>query len=237
MATPINPDGTPRFYGRRKGKRLRAGRRKLMETLLPRLRVATPDAPDSLEPRTLFSPPPRKVWLEIGFGGGEHLAAQARAHPDIGFIGAEPFQDGVAKLMSAVDRERLANVRVYDEDVRRLLPGLKEGSVDRMFILFADPWPKARHHGRRLVGPDNLDLLARVLADGAELRFASDHDGYVAWALFHVRRHPAFEWTARTAADWRSRPADAIETRYEAKALAKGDSCAYLTFRRRPRAA
>lgn len=206
-----------------------------MDTLLPRLRVPTPNAPDSLDPRALFDTPPARIWLEIGFGGGEHLAAQAAAHPDVGFIGAEPFQDGVAKLMSAIDGAGLSNVRVYDEDVRRLLPGLKAGSVDRMFILFADPWPKARHHNRRLVAPDNLDMLAHVLADGAEMRFASDHDGYVAWALFHLRRHPAFEWTARTAADWRNRPADAIVTRYETKALAKGDSCAYLTFRRRVR--
>lgn len=235
MATTVNPDGTPRFYGRRKGKRLRAGRQKLMDTVLPTLRVPTPDTPNTLDPRTLFEVPPAQLWMEIGFGGGEHLAAQAAAHPDIGFVGAEPFIDGVAKLMSAIDANDLSNIRIYDEDVRRLLPGMAAGCVDRLFILFADPWPKKRHHERRLVSSENLDFLAHVLADGAELRFASDHDGYVAWALYHLRRHPAFEWTARSALDWRTRPADAIETRYEAKALARGESCAYLSFKRRPR--
>lgn len=235
MSTPLNPDRSPRFYGRRRGKPLRAHREHLMQTLLPKLRVPIPDTPDSLDGRTLFEVPPQTLWLEIGFGGGEHLAAQANANRDIGIIGAEPFVNGVARLMSWVEDEGLENVRVYDEDVRRLLPGLKTASIDRLFILFSDPWPKARHHNRRLVSPQTLDDLARILVDGAEFRFAHDDMSYIRWALFHIRRHPAFEWTARTPDDWRARPKDAAETRYEAKALSQGKTCVYLSFRRKPR--
>lgn len=235
----LTADGLPRFHGRRRGKRLRAGRQKLMDTLLPKLRVdpraiAGADEGNG-DPRALFARPLSAVWLEIGFGGGEHLAAQAQARPDIGFIGAEPFRDGVGKLMSAIERDGQDNILVYDDDVRKLLPVLGEGSLDRVFILFPDPWPKKRHHDRRLIGTETVDALSRVLADGGELRFASDHMDYVRWALDFFRRSPDLQWTARTAADWRVRPADAIETRYEAKARAKGDECVYLSFRRRPR--
>lgn len=206
-----------------------------MDTLLPQLRIDLQELARDGNPRGLFARPPGEVWLEIGFGGGEHLAAQAQARPDIGFIGAEPFRDGVGKLMSTIDREGQDNIRVFDDDVRKLLPVLAEGSIGRVFILFPDPWPKKRHHDRRLIGTETVAALVRILADGAELRFASDHMDYLRWALHFLRAHPALEWTARTAADWRARPADAIETRYEAKALAKGDACAYLSFRRRPR--
>ena len=174
----------------------------------------------------------KETWLEIGFGAGEHLIAQAQAHPDIGFIGCEPFMNGVARLMSDIDARDVRNVRVHADDARDLLDGLPAASITRCFILFPDPWPKSRHNNRRIVSPENLDSLARVLSDGAELRLASDHMEYIRWMLFHILRHGAFEWACRGPADWRSRPADASPTRYEEKALARGDSCVYLRFKR-----
>lgn len=222
------------WYGRRHGHKLKAGQRRRMESLLPALRVSAPAAGGSLDPPGLFPRPVSDVWLEVGFGGGEHLAAQAAAHPEIGFIGCEPFVNGVASLLAHVEAARLDNVRILDDDARPLLAGMAEASLGRLFILFPDPWPKKRHHRRRFVGPDSLDLLARVLKDGGELRFASDHMDYIRWTLFHVGRHPAFEWTAEGPADWKRRPADGFPTRYEAKALT-GSPCLYLSFRRRPR--
>lgn len=226
------PKGRPRspFRGRRHGKSLRPGQRRLVDELLPRLRLA-----DVAAPWRSFSPPVDKIWLEIGFGGGEHLTAQARARPDIGFIGAEPFINGVAKVLSAIDREGLGNIRLHDDEAASLLDGLPDASIDRVFLLFADPWPKRRHHKRRFVSTDNLDRLARVLGDDAELRFASDHAGYVAWALERLTRHRAFRWLARRPADWRLPPADWQPTRYQQKAEARGDNCTFLRFRRRRR--
>lgn len=224
------------FYGRRHGRRLRSGRQRLMETLLPRLAVALPAAPAKLDPLAVFPSRPRALWLEIGFGAGEHLAAQAARHPDIGFLGSEVFVNGIASLLAAVERERLENVRIWPEDARFLLDALPEACLERVFLLFPDPWPKRRHAGRRFIGPDNLARLARVLAPGGELRVASDDPGYVAWTLRHLRRHPAFRWLAARADDWRRPPADWAPTRYEAKALAEGRKPAYLRFLRRPAA-
>lgn len=235
MSADADRADRPRLFGRRHGRRLRPGRRRLVETLLPRLGVAVPDGADPLDPRTLFRPPPADVWLEIGFGAGEHLAHQAATHPAVGFVGCEPFVTGVAGLLARVDEAGLDNVRIFDGDARVLLAGLAEASLGRVFALFPDPWPKARHHRRRLVGPETLDLLARAMKDDAEFRFASDDMGYVRWTLGHVGRHPAFAWTARRPADWRRRPAGGVETRYEAKARARGAACVHLVFRRRAR--
>jgi tRNA (guanine-N7-)-methyltransferase len=214
---------------------LRPGRRRLLDTLLPRLRVGPLDDRTSIDLGLLFPALPRRLWLEVGFGAGEHLAAQAAAHPEIGIIGCEPFVNGVAALLSLVDRMGLANVRVFDDDARPLLAALPAAAIDRVFVLFPDPWPKRRHHKRRFIAPPTLDALARVMGDGAELRFASDDMDYVRWTLDHVCRHGAFAWTARRPGDWRGRPGDAVETRYEAKARAAGTTCVHLTFRRRPR--
>lgn len=201
--------------------------------MLPRLRI--PCEASCIDPSALFDPPVRDVWLEIGFGTGEHLVAQAAAHGDVGLIGCEPFVNGVAALLAHIDADGLTNVRVFDDDARLLLERLAEASLGRVFMLFPDPWPKKRHHKRRLVGPAGLDSLAKVMRDGAELRFASDHMGYVRWTLDHVLGHGAFAWTARHAGDWRAPPADGFATRYEAKARARGEACVYLAFRRRPR--
>lgn len=236
------PDGDRQFYGRRRGKRLRRHRAELMQDLLPQLALpvalqAAPGQPvQDLDPRNWFDPPVAEVWLEIGFGGGEHLAAQAAAHPEIGFIGAEPYVNGVASLLALAEREGLRNLRILSDDVRLLLPRLRPGSIGRCFILFPDPWPKLRHHRRRIVNDQVLDWLAAAMPPGAELRLATDHMGYARWMLVHLMRHPGFVWAARRPADWRERPADWPPTRYEAKARAAGAAPVFLRFLRRPAA-
>ena len=221
------------LYGRRHGKKLRPRRQALIEQLLPDLRIAL--RPE-LDPVTLFDHAPRAVWLEVGFGGGEHLAAQARIRPDVGLIGCEPFVNGLASLLARIDDSGLANIRVHDDDARLLLDCLADASIQRMFLLFPDPWPKARHHKRRFVNPATLDACARILADGAELRIATDDRGYCRWMLEHLARHHAFTWTARRPSDWRERPDDWPATRYEAKARSQGRAPVYLRYRRIDRA-
>ena len=188
-----------------------------------------------LSPEACFPEPPDRLWLEIGFGAGEHLAWQAQAHPDIGFIGCEPFINGVARMLSDIDRAALDNIRLFRDDARLLLAALPEASIDRAFILFPDPWRKTRHHKRRIIAPTTLPLLARVLADGAELRVATDDPGYKSWILQHVRASADFEWMAQSPGDWRSRPADWPATRYEAKAGVAGRTPSFYLFRRRAR--
>jgi len=225
-----------RLYGRRIGRPLRAAQQRLLDTRLPGLRIALPPAGDRLDPARLFDGAVAGIWLEIGFGGGEHLAAQARAHPQIGFIGCEPFVNGVVSLLGHVDRDGLANIRLHDDDARALLDALPDASIGRAFVLFPDPWPKKRHHKRRFIGAANLDRLARVMTDGAELRLATDDMDYGRWMLEHARAHPAFAWRPRGPEDWRARPADWPATRYEEKAARAGRSSLYLTFARHRRA-
>jgi tRNA (guanine-N7-)-methyltransferase len=254
---PHNPAPPARrriLYGRRKGRPLRPARQALVDDLLPLLRIPLPGrnrpaAPDELgveDPLKWFAGPPpfdgapagpyREAWLEVGFGAGEHLTAQARAHPDIGFIGCEPFLNGVAAALARIDRDRLNNVRIYDDDARVLLDHLKSASLGRVFVLFPDPWPKARHARRRFLSAATLDALARVMVDGAELRFATDDPVCLRWGLSALIRHPDFAWAARTPADWRQRPADQPPTRYEEKARDKGAQPVFLVFSRVPRA-
>lgn len=228
--------GGLKFYGRRKGRPLHRRKSDLVGTLLPRIAVAVPPDDASLRPVDLFDPPPAAVWLEIGFGGGEHLAAQAAAHPAVGFLGCEPFLNGVASLLDQIDARGIANVRIHPDDARPLLDRMAEGSIARAFVLYPDPWPKKRHHERRFIGPANLDRLARVLADAAELRMASDVPDLVAWMAAQVAAHPAFDGPAGDPAAWATPPADWTATRYEQKALAAGRRPAYLTATRRPRA-
>lgn len=225
--------GPRRFlYGRRKGPRLRPGRRRLLEELLPRLSIALP-AEGRLVPATLFERPVAAVRLEIGFGAGEHLEAEAAAHPETGFIGVEPFLAGVARLLAAIDERGLDNIRILVDDARLLLRALPEGSLARIDVLFPDPWPKARHHKRRIVAPATVAEMARVLAPGGELRLATDDPGYARWMLAAVLGEPRLEWLAERAADWRTPWPDRPTTRYEAKALAAGRRPVYLRCRRR----
>ena len=229
--------GRRKLHGRRHGRRLRPGLQSRVDALLPALEVALPEAGEELALERLFADAPRALWLEIGFGGGEHLAWQAERHPEVAFLGAEVFVNGIAALVRAVGERQLKNVRIYQGDGRDLLDHLPPASLGRVFILFPDPWPKARHHKRRLVQRETLDRLAVLMADGAELRLASDHVGYLEWILERTCRHPAFAWLAEGPADWRRRPADWPATRYEEKALAEGRLPAYLRFARRPRQA
>jgi tRNA (guanine-N7-)-methyltransferase len=170
------------FFGRRKGKRLRTGQEELLETLLPRLRVP---AEGPIDPAALL-PGSASVTLEIGFGGGEHLAAEARARPDAGFIGCEPFVNGMAKLLAVIAAEGLANVRLWDRDATELLPLLPAGTIDAVYLLYPDPWPKRRQRKRRFISDETLRAFARIMRPGAELRFATDIDDYAGWALAHV---------------------------------------------------
>lgn len=221
----------PTLYGRRIDKPLRARHAQLMAQLLPT--VAAPDPENGpLDPASLF-PGATEIWFEIGFGGGEHLAWQAAQHPQVGLIGAEPFVNGVAKLLTKIDDESLENIRVHFGDARPLLEALPDGSLSKLFVLHPDPWPKKRHHKRRMISPWFLDEATRVLRSGGELRVASDIPDYIRWTLMHAQQAPKFEWTAQCASDWKIRPADWPETRYAAKAAREGREPAFLIFRRR----
>jgi tRNA (guanine-N7-)-methyltransferase len=170
------------------------------------------------------------VWLEIGFGGGEHLIWQATHNSDIGLIGCEPFEDGVVKVLAAIEAGPITNIRLHADDGRPLLHRLPDASIGRVFILFPDPWPKKRHHKRRLVAPQTLTQLARVMQPGAELRIATDIAEYARNILQTAVACQAFRWTAQCANDWRIRPPDWPETRYEAKALREGRRSYYFSF-------
>ncbi len=223
------------LYGRKRGRKLRPGQQALYDRMLPRLRVALPAPPARLDVPPLFDQRLAKFWIEIGFGGGEHLAFQAATRPEVGFIGCEPFVNGLVGLFAQIRDQKLSNIRVFDDDARLLLAALPESSISRVFILFPDPWPKKRHHKRRIVSPAILDRLAACLEDNAELRFASDDALYVRWTLAHVIKNGAFSWLARQPRDWRERPADWPQTRYEAKAVEAGKACYFLRFSRLPR--
>ena len=218
------------LYGRSRGKTLRAHHARLVAELLPRLEV---DLAAMAAGAPLFEFAVRELWLEIGFGGGEHLVARARENPDVGVIGCEPFVNGVAKLLAAIEEEGLANVRIRAGDARALIEAAPTASLARIFLLYPDPWPKRRQHKRRLIDEQTLAQLARVARPGAELRFATDIDDYAGWALRRFLASPDFTWEARRADDWRAPWEGWTPTRYEAKARAAGRASAYLTFRRR----
>jgi len=219
-----------RFYGRRKSRPLKPNQARLLRDLLPAIQITADDAAMLAKPGRLFAPPPDKMALEIGFGGGEHLAHQAKNNPGWGFIGCEPFVNGVAKLLMAIEKNNLDNIRVWDEDARDLLPLMGDGAFARVFVLYPDPWPKKRHHRRRFVNQDSLREIHRLLEPGGEFFFASDIPHYVAWTLAHVRAHGGFEWLAEGPPDWREPPRDWYSTRYEQKALRAGRTPAYLRF-------
>lgn len=203
-----------RSFGRIKSRPIKPRQAALMDSLLPKIRC--PDAP--FDPRAL-RPEAKAVWLEIGFGGGEHMAAQAGRAPEALILGAEPFQNGVASALRHIDEQGLDNVRLHDGDVRDLMARLPDACLDRVFILFPDPWPKARHNKRRLVQAELIAELARLMAPGARLRFATDWADYADWTLERFLASPAFSWPAERAQDWRQPPADHITTRYEEKRL------------------
>ena len=243
MADGARREQGRRLYGRRRGHKLRPKRAELMRSAASELAVPELDhrrGETAGSPRinldSLF-PNARDIWLEIGFGGGEHLASMARANPDIGIIGCEHFIDGVAKLVSVVVGEGLANVRIHAHDARDVMDALPDGSIGRLYLLYPDPWPKKRHHGRRFVTRETLDAAARILKPGGVYRIASDIPDYMRHVLqvyFDRRAAGArdLEWTAERAADWKEPWPDWPGTRYERKALAAGRSPLYVTFER-----
>lgn len=226
---------TPRrdsLWGRRKGKPLSARRVDLMATRFPALVIDMETAAPA-DLHRLFPVPVKSVCLEIGFGGGEHLVHEARTRPEAGFIGVEPFLNGMAKAVASIVDGGLDNVRLFAGDASILLDWLPPASLRRIDLLYPDPWPKKRHWKRRFVSPENLDRFARTLVSGGTFRFASDIESYVEWTLMHCLKRQDFEWTAVRADDWRKPYSGWPGTRYEAKALAAGRVPAYLEFHRR----
>ena len=236
MSKPTHPTGAPwrNFYGRIKGKTLRPSQESYLEEDLAQLSpgaVAWDVNPERnpLDLRNIFGD--REAWLEIGFGGGEHLVHQATHNPQAGIIGAEPYINGVAMLLGKVRKSGCDNIRIHPGDARDLFDVLPEASISRAFLLYPDPWPKKRHHRRRFVTPEHLEPLAKILKPGAIFRVATDIPDYVRQTLEQVPRH-GFEWLAERPVDWREPWDDWISTRYEQKALREGRTPHYLTFRK-----
>ena len=229
IAATRHSDGS--FFGRSKGKTLRPAQRRALEARLPDLLLdVSRPAPERLT--DLFASSAGQVVLEIGFGGGERLLDEARRCPDTGFIGVEPFQNGMAKAVAAIEREAITNVRLFDRDAVPLLDWLPAGALSRIDLLYPDPWPKPRHWRRRFVQPANLERLARCLAQDGLFRFASDVDAYVKWTLRKVEASGSLEWVEGDLERCRTAWPDWPGTRYEAKAFREGRRPAYLTFRR-----
>ena len=226
---PLTVDGTPRaFFGRRSGKRLHRGQDQLFRDLLPALELKLDEAP--VDPGAIF-PGKSAFVLEIGYGGGEHLARQALARPETGFIGAEVFSGGIAKVLQAIDEEAIGNVRLFTDDALKLLLKLPDAGLDEVFLLYPDPWPKTRHHKRRFVSPTTLAELARVLKPGGRFNFATDIEDYADWTLAHILRTPAFRWPQTAPGCWHLPYPGWQPTRYEEKARAEGRAVSfYFTF-------
>lgn len=224
-----------KFAGRRKGRPLREGRHDALDVMekgycIPR--EIDPHKPT--DPKEFFGTmKPEKIWLEIGFGNGEHLIGQAARHPGIGFIGCEPFINGVSAAAHAMIQQKLHNVRFWADDAMLLLPHLKKESFDRIFLLFSDPWPKTRQHKRRVIQPKTVELFASLLKPGGELRLATDHANLAEWMLIHVTANPHFMWKSFADAQWRETPDDWIETRYQQKAAQQGRLAYFMDFTKR----
>ncbi len=218
------------FYGRRQGKRLRPKQAAGISGTLPNLQI---DCSGPVRPDALFASDKTAYWLEIGFGGGEHLINNARLHPDIGHLGCEPFINGMAKLVLLIENEGIDAIRLHNDDAVQLLDQLPDASLDRIYLLYPDPWPKRRHNKRRFVSDENLSRMARVLKPGGEFRFASDIDHYVGWTLARILRSPDFVWTAEQPDDWRLPWENWPSTRYEAKAIREGRKSSYIIAKRR----
>lgn len=233
----------PKFFGRRKGRVIRKAKSFLLERFLPTIQIDMHTVYD----KKMFGTPVDKIYLEIGFGDGTHLAGQALNNPDIGFIGVEVFKNGVANLLSLLTgvREgadlpeqislsggRVDNVRVFDDDVRLLFSRIPDGFIDKIFLLFPDPWPKKKHAGRRFINPENLDEISRILKVGGILRVATDHKVYKSWTLRTMAQRSDFAWTAKCSSDWRNPPSDWVETKYQQKAIREGRKPVFFDYQK-----
>jgi tRNA (guanine-N7-)-methyltransferase len=223
--------GQGSFFGRRKGHRLRSHQTDLMEGLLPRLTVDIA-GPCPADLRSLFDPAVANVRLEIGFGGGEHLVAEALAFPGTGFIGCEPYINGMAKILSQIEAHGIANIRLVAGDAAELLDWAPPRTFDRIDLIHPDPWPKRRHWKRRFVQDATLAAMARALRPSGEFRFVCDIEDYVAWTLAHLMRSADFVWTAEQASDWGEPWPNYTMTRYGRKATREGRKAAYLISKR-----
>lgn len=230
-------ENKPKFFGRRQGRKIRKAKTTLIEKFLDNVKFNN----QSLNYLNQFD----KIYMEIGFGNGEHLAGQAKNNPNIGFIGVEVFKNGVANLLSLITgikegsnlpeeinilSDRVDNIRVFDDDVRLLLDSIPDASVDKVFVLFPDPWPKSRHADRRIINQDNLNEIARILKPNGVLRIATDHKVYKGWALRQLKENQNFEWTAKCSNDWRYPPQDWVETKYQRKAIREGRKPVFFEF-------
>ena len=220
------------FYGRRQGHKLNPKQAHLVESFLPSIRV-TDFAATPMRAFTQNNFELENLVMEIGFGGGEHLAAQAEANPNVGFIGCEPFLNGVAKLLNLIQQHDLLNIRIHDEDARDLIELMPDSCLAAIYLLYPDPWPKKKHHKRRFLNPENLHQIHRLLKPDGMFYFASDIPDYVSWALMELRDHGGFEWQARASKDWKTSFAGWVRTRYEEKALTAGRTPTYLRFQYR----
>lgn len=240
----MQENNQPKFFGRRKGRIIRKTKSTLLDKFLPLVKI---DDKTVFDKNTMFGKPVEKINLEIGFGDGVHLAGQAQNNPNIGFIGIEVFQNGVANLLTLITgikegkdlpeqftltENREDNIRIFDDDARLLFSKIPDGFVDRVFLLFPDPWPKKRHADRRFVNPDNLKELARIIKKGGILRIATDHKVYKSWTLRKMHECADFKWTAKTSADWRNEPADWVKTKYQQKAIREGRKPVFFEYER-----
>ena len=228
---PLNVTGEPRaFFGRRSGKRLHRGQQALYREVLPRLEIT---GEEPVDPAQLF-PQATRYAIEIGYGGGEHLARLAADRPETGFIGCEVFSGGIAKLLQQIEAQQLGNIRLFTDDALKLLGQLPAASLDAAYLLYPDPWPKTRHHKRRFVSPTTLAALARVLKPGAVFRFATDIEDYANWTLAHILRSPDFVFRSGGPGSWHLPWDGWVPTRYEEKARTEGRAVSfYLEFVRR----
>lgn len=227
---PKTRSGEPRaFFGRRSGKKLHGGQQAVFDATLPALQI---QLDGELDPRTLF-PEASRIIVEIGYGGGEHLALEASRHPDTGYIGCEVFTGGIGKMVQTIAAQDLRNIRLFTDDAFKLLVELPDASIDEVYLLYPDPWPKTRHHKRRFVSPTTLAELARVIRPGGVFHFATDIEDYANWTLAHIVRAPAFEFAPEGPGSWHVPYPGWAATRYEQKARREGRLISfYLSFTR-----
>ncbi|MBE6452732.1 MAG: tRNA (guanosine(46)-N7)-methyltransferase TrmB [Alphaproteobacteria bacterium] len=240
----MHSDQEPHFYGRRQGRKIRKAKTSLLDKFLPEIAITSSTIIDK---QTLFGTKINQICLEIGFGNGEHIAGQALKNPQTGFIGAEVFKNGVANLLTLITGikqadqvpetikllpQRVDNIRIYADDIRLLFSRMPDNFLDKVFLLFPDPWPKKRHADRRFINPDNLKEIARILKPGGIFRIATDHPVYKRWVLRQMHQNKNFIWTAKCGNDWKHPPKDWVETKYQRKAVFEGRRPVFFDYLR-----